>query len=95
MKRGPRNKPKPGRVLEMLTARIDGSVSGLDVIVKSPDHLEDKVAGGTREVDVSLRSTVGSAEVLVIIECRDRGRPAAICVMTPSAGLRGPTSVAI
>jgi hypothetical protein len=60
----------------MLTARIEGAVSDSGVKVKSPDHLQDRVSGGTREVDVSLRSMVGSAEVLVIIECRDRGRPA-------------------
>lgn len=61
----------------MLVARIEGSISGLDVTLKSPDHLPDLVTKeGTREVDVSLRSKVGSAEVLVIIECRDRGRPA-------------------
>jgi hypothetical protein len=69
-------KPKAGRTLEILTARIESAVSGSGVVIKSPDHLEDKVAGGTREVDVSLRSTVGSAEVLVIVECRDRGRVA-------------------
>jgi len=68
--------PKPGRVLEMLTARIEGALSDSDVKVTSPDHLPDKVSGGTREVDVSLCSTVGSAEVVVIVECRDRGRPA-------------------
>jgi hypothetical protein len=71
-------KPKPGRALEMLTARIEGALSGLDVTVKSPDDPPDLVAGGTREVDVSLRSKVGSAEVLVIVECRDRGRRADI-----------------
>jgi hypothetical protein len=69
-------KPKAGRTLEILTARIERAVSGSGVAVKSPDHLEDKVAGGTREVDVSLRTTVGSAEVIVIVECRDRGRAA-------------------
>lgn len=60
----------------MLTARIEGAVSDSGVTIKSPDHLPDNVSGGTREVDVSLRSNVGSAEVLVIVECRDRGRPA-------------------
>jgi len=30
-------KPKPGRALEMLTARIEGALSGLDVTVKSPE----------------------------------------------------------
>jgi hypothetical protein len=68
---------KPGRLLEMLTARIEGAISDSDVIIKSPDHLPDLVMEGeTREVDVSLRSKVGSAEVLVIIECRDRRRSA-------------------
>jgi hypothetical protein len=69
-------KPKPGRILEMLTARIEGALSGSEVKVKSPDHIPDRVSGGTREVDVSLRSTVGSTDILVIVECRDRGRAA-------------------
>jgi hypothetical protein len=69
-------KQKAGRALEILTARIEGALSGSGVVVTSPDHLADHVAGGTREVDVSLRSTVGSADVLVIVECRDRGRAA-------------------
>lgn len=67
---------KPGRTLEILTARIEHALSASGVTIKSPDHLEDKVAGGTREVDVSLRTDVGSAEVVVIVECRDRGRVA-------------------
>jgi len=37
-KGGARNNPKPGRILEMLTARIEGSVGDLDVIVKSLFH---------------------------------------------------------
>ncbi len=69
-----REGPKPGRILEMLTARIEGALSGANVKVTSPDRLEDKVSGGLREVDVSLRSTLGSTEVIVIVECRDRGR---------------------
>src|SRR4051812_18358578 len=32
-------------------------------------------SGTLREVDVSLRSQVGSVSVLVIIECRDRAKP--------------------
>src|SRR5690349_20691053 len=67
---------KPGRALEMLTARIEGALSHAAVEVRSPDHIADRVSGGTREVDVAIRSTVGSAELLVIVECRDRARPA-------------------
>ena len=67
---------RAGRALEILTARIEHAVSGSGVAVRSPDHLADNVAGGTREVDVSLRTRVGSADVVVIVECRDRGRVA-------------------
>jgi hypothetical protein len=69
-------KAKAGRTLEILVARIEHAVSDSGVTVKSPDHLEDKISGGTREVDVSLRTTVGSADVVVLVECRDRGRVA-------------------
>jgi hypothetical protein len=58
----------------MLTARIELALSGAPVAVKSPDRLPDRMAGGLREVDVSLRSVVGSVEVIVIVECRDRNR---------------------
>ncbi len=65
---------RAGRDLELLVARIEAELSAAGVAIKSPDHLPDRIAGGTREVDVSLRSKVGSADVLVIVECRDRRR---------------------
>jgi RHS repeat-associated protein len=40
--------------------------------VKSPDFIEDRVTRGEREVDVSVRMKVGSVDVLIILECRDR-----------------------
>lgn len=33
-----------------------------------------RLSGQRREVDVSLRSRIGSVDVLIIIECRDRGK---------------------
>jgi hypothetical protein len=70
----PKRRLPPGRAFERLVSRIESNLARKGVVIKSPDSLPDSVVGGTREVDVSMRSTVGSAEVLVIIECRDRSR---------------------
>lgn len=64
--------PRKGRDFELLVEQIESSLTTQGVIVKSPDYLEDVTSGGTTEVDISLRCKVGSAEMLVIVECRDR-----------------------
>jgi hypothetical protein len=46
-------------------------------------------SGTSREVDVSLRSQVGSVSVLVIIECRDRAKPQDVTWIEPAAELGG------
>jgi hypothetical protein len=46
--------------------------------VKSPDHIRDVTTGQLREVDASIRCTIGSTPILIIIECRHRNRPADI-----------------
>ena len=40
--------------------------------VRSPDRIRDKVTGQLREVDASIRYQVGSAAILITIECRRR-----------------------
>ncbi|MEU1519916.1 restriction endonuclease [Streptomyces sp. NPDC005811] len=65
--------PKAGRGLEELVATLEEILADSAVEVRSPDHIDGK-SGSSREVDVSLRARVGSVEVLVILECRDRGR---------------------
>ena len=42
--------------------------------IRSPDYIVGRLSGQRREVDVSLRSRVGSVDVLVIVECRDRSK---------------------
>lgn len=46
--------------------------------VKSPEFVEGRNSGTTREVDVSLRGQIGSASIFVMVECRDRSRPATV-----------------
>jgi hypothetical protein len=42
------------------------------VVIQSPEHILGRNTGLGREIDVSLRTMIGSSEMLVIIECRDR-----------------------
>jgi len=62
------------REFEKLVARIEKAVAPEGAVVKSPDYVRDYVAGRMREVDASVRSRVGTAEVLITIECRRRGQ---------------------
>jgi hypothetical protein len=60
------------RQFERLVARIESALVPSGAIIKSPDTLADLLTGEMREVDVSIRSKVGSVEVLISVECRDR-----------------------
>src|SRR5215471_19742674 len=62
------------REFERLVARIEEDAGPLGVKVTSPDRIRCKVTGRLREVDASIRSRVGTAEVLVTIECRRRSK---------------------
>jgi hypothetical protein len=67
--------PKAGRSLELLVQALEHLLAGAPVEIRSPDFIMGRNSGTSREVDVSLRSQVGSVSVLVIIECRDRAKP--------------------
>lgn len=67
--------PRAGRSLELLVQALEQLLAGAPVEIRSPDFIMGRSSETTREVDVSLRSTVGSVSVLVIIECRDRAKP--------------------
>lgn len=67
--------PRAGRSLELLVQALEQLLAGTPVEIRSPDYITGRDSGTVREVDVSLRSRVGSVSVLVIIECRDRATP--------------------
>ncbi len=60
------------REFEELVARIEGLWVPKGATVTSPDRIRDLVTGQLREVDASIRTKVGSAELLVTVECRRR-----------------------
>lgn len=62
---------KQWREFERLITRIEKMLAPMGAEIKSPDRIPDKVTGQLREVDASIRYTVGSAPVLITVECRD------------------------
>lgn len=64
--------PRAGRSLELLVKALEQLLAQAPVEIRSPDYIIGKNTKIRREVDVSLRSQIGSVHVLVIIECRDR-----------------------
>lgn len=62
-----------GRELELLVAALEDTLGGLDgVQVESPARLRDIDTEQVREVDVAIRFTKGTHDVLIVMECRDR-----------------------
>ena len=62
------------REFEMLVARIEADAGPSGMIVKCPDKIRSRATGRLREVDASIRYRVGTAEVLITLECRRRRR---------------------
>lgn len=63
---------RKGRQLEELVALVERAVGGQGVSVRSPAYLQGHDSGSQREVDVLLEANVGSTEIRVALECRDR-----------------------
>jgi hypothetical protein len=48
---------------------------GDEAEITTPDWLVDRDTNEPREVDIAIRMTIGSTQVLIVAECRDRNRP--------------------
>jgi hypothetical protein len=62
------------REFEKLVARIEQDVGPLGLRVSSPDRIRCRMTGRLREVDASIRSQIGTAQMLITIECRKRNK---------------------
>jgi hypothetical protein len=65
---------KDWRLLEQLVANFERVLAPLNAVIKSPDRLMDHDSKHPREVDVSIRYTLGSVPILITVECRNRDR---------------------
>ena len=63
---------KEWRELELLVKKIEKTLSRETTVIKSPDFLIDRVTGEKREVDISIQDKIGSTNILIVIECRNR-----------------------
>src|SRR6266478_6185320 len=59
---------------EELVARIQKELAG-DAVVIPNDKITGKRTGIPRQVDVSIRKSVGQFELLIVLDCKDHGRP--------------------
>lgn len=66
---------KSWRKFELLVSRIEQVLSPQGAKVTSPDYLIDKITGERREVDASIRYKIGTTEIIITIECRERVSP--------------------
>jgi hypothetical protein len=59
---------------EELVARIQTELAG-DAVVTPNDKIVGKRTTIPRQVDVSIRKNVGQFELLIVLDCKDHGRP--------------------
>jgi hypothetical protein len=64
--------PRQGRFLEILVAHLQEFFGPEGIQVKSPEIFFDKGGNKIGEIDVTLRSDLGTSQTFVGIECRDR-----------------------
>jgi hypothetical protein len=60
---------------EEVAGRIEAHLAPTGAVVKLNDHLRDKKTGQLRQVDASIRYSVGSVEILITLECRRHSDP--------------------
>lgn len=60
------------REFEALVSRIEEWLTPKGAVIKSPESIPDKITGEPRNVDATVRFQVGSAPILIAIECRKR-----------------------
>lgn len=67
--------PKLGRKFEKIVRDLEELLGDSNLEVKSPDKLFDYASEIYREVDISIKGKLGTHPILIVIECRDWGKP--------------------
>jgi hypothetical protein len=63
---------KDWREFEKLVARIEGALAPAGAVVKAGDWIRNNLTGRKRQVDASIRYTIGTVPILITVECRRR-----------------------
>lgn len=64
--------PRKGRELELLIEKLEKMALPDGASIYSPGILVDKITGQDREVDVLIEDSIGTSNIKIVIECRDR-----------------------
>lgn len=63
---------RPGREWEILVAQLETLFAGPGFKVRSPENIRSRRTGNVVKVDVAVRGKVGTQDILIAFECRDR-----------------------
>jgi hypothetical protein len=69
-----KRKSSEWREFEQLVSRIEADSASDGMKIVCPDRIRCRTTGRFREVDASIRTQVGTTDVLITIECRKRSR---------------------
>lgn len=65
---------------QLLAAKIYADLSG-DAVVKHDDHIQGVESGTMRQIDVSIRTKIAGHEILIIVQAKDKKRPADVNII--------------
>src|SRR4051812_12925997 len=63
---------KDWKEFEELVARIESALVPIGAVVKPNDRIKNNLTGRKRQVDASIRFTLGTSPILITVECRKR-----------------------
>ena len=63
---------RKGREFELLIEKLEKIVLPAGAKIFSPGYLKDRITGEQREVDILIEHKVGTSNIKIAIECRDR-----------------------
>lgn len=63
---------RPGRELELLIEKLEKIVLPTGATIVSPGIIKDKITNQPREVDILIEYLVGTSNIKIVLECRDR-----------------------
>jgi hypothetical protein len=72
---------------EAIVAKLQRTFNKVGVITRD-DKIIGKTSGRSRQIDVSIRATVGTENVLIVVECKKWNRKADVKAVEAFAGLK-------
>ena len=66
--------PSKWKEFEKPVARVQADLAGNGVVTHN-DKIIGNITGVERQIDVSIRGRIGQYDTLIVIECKDLGRP--------------------